>query len=250
MNFDFVEALGGLVRAARSADGLHEALLRAAFEMRFDHFALSLEIGCGSEAGASILLHNYPPSWADVYTGLNLGATDPVRRAAERSLIGFRWDDMPKLIPITRGERAMFETGRRHGIADGFTVPRHLPGEVIASCSFVAGLDNSLPTEMLMAAELLGGFAIEHARRISGWVPSVTAPKLTDRQRECVLWSARGKSAGQIAPKLNISRATVITHLKAAHERYELPKQTSLVVAALFDGLISFSDIFRWHEDQ
>ncbi|MCW6530691.1 autoinducer binding domain-containing protein [Sphingomonas sp. MMSM20] len=249
MNFEFVEALGGLVRSARSADGLQEALLRAAFEMRFDHFALSLEIGCGSESGASILLHNYPAAWADVYTSFNLAASDPVRRAGEHSLIGFRWAEMPDLIPITRGERAMFDIGRRHGIADGFTVPRHLPGEVTASCSFVTGLDRSLPTDMLMAAELLGGFAIERARRISGWVPPVSAPKLTDRQRECVLWSARGKSTGKIAEMLRISRATVITHLKAAHERYEVPKQTSLVVAALYDGLISFSDIFRWRED-
>lgn len=250
MNFEAVEVLGGLLRATQSADELHEALLRVAFDMGFDHFALSLEIGLGSEAGASILLHNYPAAWADVYTGFNLAASDPVRRTAERSILGFRWGEMPALIPITPAEQAMFETGRRHGIVDGFTVPRHLPGELIASCSFVTGPDRTLPADALLAAELLGAFTIEHARRISGWVPPVARLKITDRQRDCVLWAAREKTDSEIAQILEISRGTVIQHLKGARERCYALNRTSLVLSALYDGLISFSDIFRWKENQ
>lgn len=248
MPIKLTEALGEEILTAASADNLHEALLKSTAAMGFNYFALSLEIGCGGKAGTSVLIHDYPASWADVYVGFNLGATDPIRRAAEHSLLGFRWDAMATLIPVSETEQTMFDTGRRHGIADGFTIPRHLPGELTASCSFVTSPDNALPERMLLAAELLGAMAIASARRIAGWAKPANRPKLTDRQRDCVLWAARGKTDWEISRILGISHDTVITHLKEARERYDARKRASLILAALFDGLISFADIFRWRE--
>src|SRR3546814_20233292 len=104
--------------------------------MGFDRFALSLEIGCGADSGASLLVHDYPASLADVYIGFNLAASDPVRRAAERSGLGFGWQNILDLVPMTEMERTTLETGPRHLIFDRFTVPRHLPGDVIGATSF------------------------------------------------------------------------------------------------------------------
>jgi DNA-binding CsgD family transcriptional regulator len=246
MRLALVELLGDSILTASSIDDLHEALARAAGDMGFDRFALSLEIGCGADSSASLLVHDYPASWADVYIGFNLAATDPVRRAAERSVLGFGWQNILDLVPMTDIERTTFETGRRHGLADGFTVPRHLPGDVIGSCSFVTGLGKSLPQAMLIVAEMLGAMAIASARRLSGWAGRPGHPKLTDRQRDCVLWAARGKTDWEISRILGISHETVIQHLKDARERYDTHKRASLILYALYDGLISFADIFRW----
>ena len=246
MRLGLVELLGDSILTAPSIDELHEALARATRDMGFDHFALALEMGSGNHDGTSVLVHDYPASWADVYVGFNLAATDPVRRAAERSILGFGWRSMHDLVPMTDIERTTFETGRRHGLADGFTVPRHLPGDVIGSCSFVTGLGKSLPEAMLFVAELLGAMAIASARRISGWKGRAEHPKLTDRQRDCVLWAARGKTDWEISRILGISHDTVIQHLKDARERYDTHKRASLILYALYDGLIGFADIFRW----
>ncbi|WP_198045944.1 helix-turn-helix transcriptional regulator, partial [Novosphingobium aquimarinum] len=77
---------------------------------------------------------------------------------------------------------------------------------------------------------------------------SQKVPSLTDRQRECLLWVARGKTAAETAMILEISTETVIQHLKMARERYQVHCKQSLVVAALFDGLIGFADIIRWRD--
>ena len=58
MRINLAEDLGGRILAAISADDLHEALLRSAREIGFDHFALALEIGSGGDAGTSVLIHN------------------------------------------------------------------------------------------------------------------------------------------------------------------------------------------------
>ena len=69
--------------------------------------------------------------------------------------------------------------------------------------------------------------------------------QLTDRQRDCVVWAARGKSDWEIAQILGISHETVIQHLKQARERYGVSKRTMLAVSALFDGTISFIDVLK-----
>jgi DNA-binding CsgD family transcriptional regulator len=248
MYFDLVETLGdGMVNAA-SVDELHEALARATHDLSFDRFALTLEIGCGSAFGTSVLIHDYPSSWADMYIGFNLAQADPIRRAAERSLLGFKWQRIRHLVPVTDSERRTFEAGRKHGIVDGYTVPRHLPGEVTGSCSFVIGPAQTLPEASLPGAELLGAIALATARQVSGWEERSKSPKLTDRQRDCVLWAARGKTDWEISRILGISRDTVVQHLREARDRYDAGKRASLILCALFDGLISFADIFRWRE--
>jgi DNA-binding CsgD family transcriptional regulator len=47
---------------------------------------------------------------------------------------------------------------------------------------------------------------------------------------------------------LGIATETVIQHLKMARERYQVHCKQSLIVSALFDGLIGFSDIIRWRD--
>ena len=246
MRLALVELLGDSILTTSSIDDLHEALARATRDMGFDRFALALEIGCAADSSTSLLVHDYPARWADVYIGFNLAASDPVRRAAERSVLGFAWRSICDLVPMTEMENTTFETGRRHGLADGFTVPRHVPGDIIGSCSFVTGLGKSIPQAMLIVAEMLGAMAIASARRLSGWTGRREHPKLTDRQRDCVLWAARGKTDWEISRILGISHETVIQHLKDARERYDTHKRASLILCALYDGLISFADIFRW----
>ena len=69
--------------------------------------------------------------------------------------------------------------------------------------------------------------------------------ELTDRQRECVMWAARGKSDWEIARILSISEDTVGEHLRHARERYGVSKRTLVAIHALFDGTIGFLDVLR-----
>lgn len=246
MRITLAEELVSEVSSANCENTLFAALGNAARRMGFDHFALSYDRRPGYGGSAAVLVHDYPEAWAKVYVGFDLGGTDPVRRACEKALTGFEWGHLDRLISLTRGDRRMLSVGRESGIGDGYTVPRHLPGEASGSCSFVMRPDAGLPRSMLHVAEIVGAFGLASARRIMGAVVPKAKPALSERQRECVLWSARGKTAAEIAIILGISEETVIQHLKLARERYDVHSRQSLVLCALFDGLISFADIFRW----
>ncbi len=68
--------------------------------------------------------------------------------------------------------------------------------------------------------------------------------RLTGRQAECVALVARGKTDWEISRILGIGQETVTQHVKDARERYGTTKRTLLAIRALFDGQISFADVF------
>lgn len=246
MLINLVEQHGAAIIGAQSIDELYCCLESATHDVGFDRFALALDIGNGVQRGTSVLIHNYPAAWADIYHCFNLAETDPVRRAAERSLTGFQWNHLPNLVPMTEHETATFTMGQRHGLTNGYTVPRHLPSSLSGCCTFTLASGNIIPQNKIIAADSLGGVALAQALKLSGWPMSCKTGSLTDRQRDCVLWAARGKTDWEIAKILGISRETVIQHLKDARQRYDSPNRVSLILCALFDGFIGFPDIIRW----
>ncbi len=247
MYVDVAENFADDLAGSQTPDDLSLTLQRISSRMGFDYFALSLEVRQWSAGSQSVLLHDYPEEWAKVYTGFDLAGKDPVRRACGRSFVGFSWQQLEHIVPLTRGDRQMLAVGRECGINDGFTVPRHLPGLAQGTCTFAVAPDKELPLAMLTMAELAGSLALAVALNLSGISPEVSAPILSDRQRECVLWAARGKTSAETAIILGISLETVNQHLKVSRERYGVHCKQMLILKAMFDGLISFKDVVGWY---
>lgn len=229
-----------------SADELAGVMDAVARDLGFQYFALTHHVDVRIAASA-IRLHNYPARWADHYDRHALGVSDPVHRASHRTSIGFAWTRIPALIPLTPGDLRTLEQGRREGIGEGFTVPAHVPGEARGSCTFASEAGRPIIPEHFPTAQLAGAFAFEAARhlwrtRASGDPP---VPTLTDRQRDCMLWAARGKGDWEISRILGVSQETVAMHIKQARERYGVPKRSLVAIRALFDGTLSFDDILR-----
>lgn len=246
-SFDRAESfLRDLAEIATEAE-LADLLADVTRELGFCYFALSHHGDIRRAAQSSIRLHNYPDDWADYYDDHRLGVSDPVFRASHLTSVGFAWSEIPRMIELTPGDLAMLARAEAKGISDGFTVPANVPGESNGSCSFANPKGIALRDEDLPLAQLVGAFAFEAARRL--WrvrsAPYSALPKLTDRQRECVLWVARGKSDWEISRILGIQHETVVRHLKQARERYGVAKRTMLAIQALFEGSISFTDVLK-----
>lgn len=246
MDWARIEAFIRLIGAVTNTDDLAEAMQTIIADLGFQYFALAHHVDLAAAGATAIRLHNYPARWADYYEENGLGVSDPVHRASHKTSIGFRWSRIPSLIPLTRRDWQMLDRGRVEGIGDGFTVPANVPGEAFGSCSFANDEDRPIDEAKLPLAQLVGDFAFEAARRL--WhvrdIPGTEMPRLTDRQRECVRWLARGKSDGEIGQILDVSEETVTKHLKLARERYGVERRTSLAIRALFDGTLSFADVF------
>ena len=239
----FIEFVAG----ANDPSDLADILGNVTREMGCDFFALTHHVDLTGAPSSTIRLHNYPSRWVDYFDRNGLAAADPIHRASQRTAVGFAWQYVPQMIPLTRQDHRILALAADHGIGEGFTIPANIPGEVNGSCSFATAIGHPLPLANLILAQLVGTFAFEGARRL--WrvrAPERGAPPcLTDRQRDCLIWAARGKSDWEISVILGISEETVAQHIRQACERYGVQKRTSLMVHALFEGMISFADIVR-----
>ena len=245
--FDRIDAFVREVGEAETEAALAGLLAEISREMGFAYFALTHHVDVRRAPGPAIRLANYPAGWVDYFDGNGLGPSDPVHRASQLTSVGFAWSRLPRLIDLTPRDREVLALAKVRGIGDGFTVPAHVPGEANGSCSFASAGRTALNQDRLPQAQLVGAFAFEAARRLwrmrhPGLEPR---PQLTDRQRDCVVWVARGKSDWEIARILGLSPETVAEYLKRARERYGVGKRTMLTVHALFDGAISFSDVLK-----
>jgi LuxR family quorum-sensing system transcriptional regulator CciR len=242
--FGRVDAFVREVRELETEEALAGALADVSNDLGFRYFALTHHVDVRLSR-AAIRIHNYPAAWAQWFDAQALGATDPVHRATNVTSVGFAWSQLPEMIAMTDKDRLVLELARRQGIGEGFTVPAHVPGEAHGSCSFACATGDSFSEQHLSLLQLVGAFAFEAARRMRRSRFAASTVQLTDRQRECVLWAARGKSDWEIGRILGISEQTVIEHLKHARERYGVSKRTLLAVHALFEGTIGFLDVLR-----
>lgn len=245
--FDRIDAFVREVRLVSSQADLADAIAEIGRDMGFAYFALTHHVDIRRAAAPPIRLANYPSAWIDYFDAERLGLSDPVHRASHRTNVGFAWSRMSSLIDLTAKDRQVLDLAARFGIGDGFTVPAHVPGESNGSCSFATGAGTALSPCHFPAAQLVGAFAFEAARRL--WRiregDNQERARLTDRQRECVVLVGRGKTDWEIATILGIKEETVSQYLKQARERYGASKRTLLTVHALYDGAISFADVLK-----
>lgn len=242
--FEQIEPLIQQLLDVSNEEDLIIILSDAARHLGFRHFALAHHVDVRRAQPHAIRIHNYPDPWVEYYERNALGVSDPVHRGAQRSILGFAWSELPRLVTLTRSDHDILARGEDMGIGDGFTVPAHVPGEIHGSCSFANPKGIPIPLDSLKSAQLVGAFGFEAARRLWRNRTQDRRPLilLTDRQREVVILIARGKSNWEIARILGIGQRTVGDHIKAACERYGVSTRTQLAVEALFDGSISFVD--------
>ena len=239
---DFVSAASKVSAMAE----LKQLVGDASQGLGFDYYALVQHVRFGVPS-RHVRLTNYPLEWL-AFVREQTRLHDPVLRAAERSSSGFTWDKLDSLVTMTRSEQEYMRRAERYGISRGYTVPNHVPGETFGSCHFVARQDREFPDRNISAAQALGNFAFEAARQLlaergetsEAWIQP--AP-LSERQRECLLFVAKGKSDSIIGQLLNIKPRTVNEHIEAAKRRYSVATRSQLLVRALFRSEICFSEV-------
>ncbi|OSI73185.1 LuxR family transcriptional regulator [Bradyrhizobium canariense] len=192
-------------------------------------FSAALDLHCFAylalphEPGTSPnLISTYPSSWTALYFRRGYESIDPVVRQAIQQSEPFRWGlgFDPEFRPDA--ERELFEDAAAFGIRCGFTFPIHDNGAV-AALTFATDaprpvFERSLD-KYVQSLRLISMIFHTHARRFWTSDRVVGGVVLSPRELECLGWSSRGKSAGEIGIILGISERTASFHLDNARAK-------------------------------
>lgn len=191
--------------------------------------AESLELPCFAYLGfpekglAPRLFSNYPVDWTSHYLKQRYERIDPVLRKATLTPDPFQWGAGISSTGHSPEQLRLLDEASEFGIRTGLTIPIHDGHGPIAALTFAAGQrDTRLEARLRSDARLLQLVAMYfHAqvRRRLSEDQRVGDMLLSARERQCLEWASRGKSAWETGRILGISRYTVASHLDSAKSK-------------------------------
>jgi len=187
---------------------------------------------------------NCPTGWQSDAPAENL-AYDPLYRRALREVMPIFWRE---LIPY---EPNWLARARKFGLATGVTLPVHGPDVRWSALSLVknhsgAGVERDIRAA-LGRCQLLSIFVHDAAARImrnptaSAISPERSRPEgwgLTGRERDCLIWTAAGKTIAEVASTLSVTERTVVFHLANARRKLGVTNSHHAIMKAVSLGQI------------
>ena len=236
-----IEQLYDSFSQAADVAAINDRLADALADMGFARLAYRA-VNLGGALGESYFNSNYPAAWLAQYEERRYITVDPIFIAGERSVLPFRWGIGQQVGARTKSQQNFFLEAQEFGIRNGVTVPVHGAGHEFATFTVASGVEANefakVCAERASALHLIAHYYHNALRqRLHKSVPR-ERPHLTPRERECLLWTAQGKTAWEISRILGIADGTVVFHLKNATRKFDVFNKYHAVVKAIMQGVI------------
>ncbi|NIA70102.1 hypothetical protein HBA54_15965 [Pelagibius litoralis] len=188
-------------------------------------------------------LATFPDAWVEHYILQGYGDVDPTFQAAMGTILPFSWRDLGGRNDLSSGQRRVFDEARDFGLSMGATIPIHGPESGLSTLNVSAsgGHEKEFEENYQAGRQDLLWVAVqthEAFLRLSEDAPEQGRVRLTDRERDCLLWTARGKTAWEVGQILAISEETVLFHLKNGTRKLGVFSKHHAVVKAVMQGHI------------
>lgn len=185
---------------------------------------------------------NWPEGWEDHYQEQRYADVDPVVKRSLKHLLPFPWEDCRE--GLDRSDRAwhILEEGQDFGLMGGADVPIHAPGYEVASFSVYSDTGGGGFRETWDEAKhdlhLLALYFHDTYKSHFLSDNGEESKELTEREAECLVWTARGKTSWEISQILNVSERTVHFHTQNAMHKLGAYSKHHAVVRAIMSRLI------------
>ncbi|MER8963551.1 LuxR family transcriptional regulator [Mesorhizobium sp. M0701] len=175
---------------------------------------------------------SYPDEWQQRYFKMGYDRIDPIIKASRTRAGAFRWSEVHNDASTTEDERRVFEEAATFGLRSGISVPLHDPDGSFAIMSFARPWGREFPNRTITYLQLAALHFHLMATKFASATGIEQAPKLSVREKECILWTARGKSSWEIGVILGISVNTVNFHIKNVKKKLDTASRTAAAIKA------------------
>ena len=202
-----------------------------------DSFLKRMKIADGNGRAHLHIVSSLPSSVTDLFLRTDEDDdSDPVMRHVARTGIPLAWDmdQLCRDVP-TQFYRGLKESGIRTGLSIAARSKQNFSRIDFYSMGNASFSGQQQRNHLLLFSCYLN----EAARTL--WLrqhPKADTPVLTSRERQCLRWSASGKTSNEIGSILGISQNTVYFHLKKAASKFQVYGTRHAISRAIEMGLI------------
>lgn len=228
---------------ARTVPDLHAVCRDMAGALCFEHYFYAIRVPVSLTEPYHFCLSGYPRDWRARYDARGYLRIDPIVQHAFASLLPVTWDEIAREAPMIG---AFFDEAASFGLVHGLSATvcgRH--GD-LALLSFARGQNRALPPDPIERHRLktrvhwLATVLHESVRRViltHEGAPRVEAP-LSEREKDCLMWAADGKTSAEIAHQLGITERTVLFHIESAGRKLGASGRHNILARAVALGEI------------
>jgi DNA-binding CsgD family transcriptional regulator len=213
-SFDMMEDL----LTCATPEGMHRIGSDCVQQIGFDAWVYAAMPSGGSEV--PYLAGSLPPTWYAPYFRGGQAANDPVLAHCRQHAAPLLWNadhaDDAERCPVFFREAADF------GLRRGITVPIHGLGCQWGLLAVASTTAASIAVDARQRGEVhtLAAYLHEAGHRLASAAIAGDQVHLTERELECLRWTAEGKTGWEISRVLGISERTVVFHLENAARKF------------------------------
>lgn len=182
------------------------------------------------------VITNWPTAFLSAYDRLGLLRTSPVVATLRRSTKPFAMTLPERLADLGPVRAEAEELFRSFQLTTTVALPVHDAAGSRAAIGFAGDREAPDYGEML-ELNLLGSHVFDRLSQIAYADPRGTST-LTERETDCLAWTAEGKTSSEIAAILGLSEHTVNHYLNRAAKKLATVNRTQAVAKALRRGWI------------
>ncbi len=224
-----------------TVEELHAATGRAVQDLGYEHFLYAVQVNTSLTRPYQFIFSGFPKDWRAHYNERGYQGIDPTIRHCMQRVVPMVWDDRHF---AGREAARMRGEAREFGLVNGASLAVHGSRGELAMLSLTnsprSAAARQAVTRSLGEAQLLACYLHEAVQEIvlSKEVLPLKRAKLTERERECLLWASEGKTSWETATILNVSERTVVFHVQNAARKMGATNRRQAVARALTMGLI------------
>lgn len=184
------------------------------------------------EIASLSVVNNWNPELIQVYDGEKLAVQSPILEHCKLSVRPLSYNlDVLSQNRIEAKKRLSVELFNDFEMKHGLCLPVQNSSGVKGSVS-LSGDRLMLAGDDRFNVHILAGYLFDKMTNTEA-VPAANAPQLSDRERDCLNWTAAGKTSSEIACILQLSDHTINHYLTSAARKLDAVNRVQAVAKAI-----------------
>ncbi len=219
-------------------DSMLARLRRVVGDFGFDSFLLTGVPDPGRRIDGYIMLSGWDKSWLERYVSQDYVQIDPIARRLQSAADPFTWSETIEGLSLDAAARQVMDEAAAIGMRDGLCVPLYdLDGRRSVLSMAAQSIDLSPADKGVL--HLVAMYAQNRIRDlIDTSSERGRRPALSPRERECLQWTAAGKTSWEIAAILRLSQNTTDGYIASATRKLGASNRTQAVAEGIRRGII------------